>query len=84
MRRLQPHPLSIDEERLLLSELEGHLAKTTLFKVMVAAALIAGCTTLYSEDLQHGQLIDEQLTVINPLHTKLTFSGGSAGDSGRR
>jgi predicted nucleic acid-binding protein len=35
--------------------------------MMVAAALIAGCTTLYSEDLQHGQLIDEQLTVINPF-----------------
>jgi predicted nucleic acid-binding protein len=35
--------------------------------MMVAAALIAGCTTLYSEDLQHSQLIDEQLTVINPF-----------------
>jgi len=29
----QPYPLSIDEERLLFSELEGHLARMALFKV---------------------------------------------------
>ena len=35
--------------------------------LIVASALLAGCTTLYSEDLQHGQLFDEQLTVVNPF-----------------
>jgi len=35
--------------------------------MIVAAALLAGCETLYSEDLQHGQRIDDQLTVINPF-----------------
>jgi predicted nucleic acid-binding protein len=35
--------------------------------ILVAAALISGATTLYSEDLQHGQVIDNQLRVTNPF-----------------
>jgi predicted nucleic acid-binding protein len=35
--------------------------------VIAASALLAGCKTLYSEDLQHLQVIDQQLTVINPF-----------------
>ena len=35
--------------------------------LIVAAALDAGCTTLYTEDMQHGQIIEECLTIINPL-----------------
>lgn len=35
--------------------------------IIIASALLAGCKTLYSEDLQHRQVIDEQLTVINPF-----------------
>jgi predicted nucleic acid-binding protein len=35
--------------------------------LIVASALLAGCATLYSEDLQHGQVFDEQLTVVNPF-----------------
>ena len=34
--------------------------------LMVAAALDAGCRTLYSEDLQHGQRI-EGLTIVDPF-----------------
>ena len=34
--------------------------------LIIAAALEAGCKTLYSEDLQHGQQI-EQLTIQNPF-----------------
>lgn len=34
--------------------------------LIIAAALEAGCQTLYSEDLQHGQRI-EQLTIKNPF-----------------
>ncbi len=34
--------------------------------LIVAAALEAGCTRLYSEDLQHGQQV-EQLTIRNPF-----------------
>lgn len=35
--------------------------------VIVASSLRAGCKTLYSEDLQHRQVIERQLTVINPF-----------------
>jgi predicted nucleic acid-binding protein len=34
---------------------------------VVASALLAGCKTLYSEDLQDGQVIDKQLTISNPF-----------------
>jgi predicted nucleic acid-binding protein len=35
--------------------------------LIVAAALLADCQTLYSEDFQHGQLFDNQLTIQNPF-----------------
>lgn len=35
--------------------------------LIIAAALESGCSTLYSEDLQHGQVIDHRLTVVNPF-----------------
>ncbi len=34
--------------------------------LIIAAALTAGCTRLYSEDLQHGQQI-EGLTIVDPF-----------------
>ena len=38
--------------------------------MIVAAALLAGCTVLYSEDMQDGLVVDKQLRVVNP------FKGG--------
>ena len=35
--------------------------------LIVAAALEVGCSTLYSEDLQYGQVIEKSLTVKNPF-----------------
>lgn len=35
--------------------------------LIVAAALLAGCETLYSEDMQHGQVFENRLTVVNPF-----------------
>jgi predicted nucleic acid-binding protein len=35
--------------------------------LIIAAALEAGCNTLYSEDLQHNQKV-EWLTIINPFN----------------
>ena len=35
--------------------------------LIVAAALQADCTVLYSEDMQHGQIIDDRLTITNPF-----------------
>ncbi len=35
--------------------------------LIIAAALLADCQTLFSEDMQHGQVFDNQLTVTNPF-----------------
>lgn len=35
--------------------------------LVIAAAIEAGCDTLYSEDLQDGQEIDGQVTIRNPF-----------------
>lgn len=35
--------------------------------LIIATALKAQTTILYSEDMQHGQMIDNQLTIINPF-----------------
>lgn len=35
--------------------------------LMIASALEQGCPILYSEDLQHGQKIKNQLNIINPF-----------------
>jgi predicted nucleic acid-binding protein len=35
--------------------------------LVIAAALEAGCATLYSEDLHDGQTIEGQLTIRNPF-----------------
>lgn len=36
--------------------------------MIVSSALLAGCTRLYSEDMQDGQVFDRQLTVCNPFN----------------
>jgi len=35
--------------------------------LIVVAALQADCTILYSEDMQHGQLIEGRITIVNPF-----------------
>lgn len=35
--------------------------------MIVAAALKANCTTLYSEDMQDGLLVEGQLRIVNPF-----------------
>ncbi|MGA3400485.1 MAG: PIN domain-containing protein [Acetobacteraceae bacterium] len=35
--------------------------------LIIASALDAGCTTLFSEDLQDGQVIEGRLTIRNPF-----------------
>ncbi len=35
--------------------------------LIIASALEAGCKILYTEDLQHMQLIDKKLQIINPF-----------------
>ncbi len=35
--------------------------------LVIAAALLAKCDILYSEDMQHNQVIDGHLTILNPF-----------------
>lgn len=35
--------------------------------LIVSTGTVTDCTTLYSEDLQHNQLIDNKLRIINPF-----------------
>jgi predicted nucleic acid-binding protein len=35
--------------------------------MIIAAALQAGCEKLYSEDMQHRQMIDKRLQIVNPF-----------------
>lgn len=35
--------------------------------IIIASALEAGCSILYSEDMQHNLLIEKQLRIINPF-----------------
>lgn len=35
--------------------------------MIIAAALLAGCTTLWSEDMQDGLLVEGQLRIANPF-----------------
>jgi predicted nucleic acid-binding protein len=61
-----PVPISLDIHRgaLAIAEKYGY----SIYDALIAsAALEAGCKTLYSEDLQDGQIINRQLTVRNPF-----------------
>jgi predicted nucleic acid-binding protein len=35
--------------------------------MIVASALVAGCTTLWSEDMQNGLLVENKLRIVNPF-----------------
>jgi predicted nucleic acid-binding protein len=67
-RVLCPTPLPITTEiqqsALEIAEQYGYQIYDAL---VIAAALQAGCATLYSEDLQHGQTIAGRLSIQNPF-----------------
>ena len=48
-------------------ELVKHYQFSHWDSLIVAAALLAGCETLFSQDMQHGQVIDERLKIVNPF-----------------
>jgi len=68
IRVLCPSPVAItidtNEAALRIAQKYGF----EIYDALVAAsALEADCATLYSEDLQDGQIIDHQLTIRNPF-----------------
>jgi predicted nucleic acid-binding protein len=59
-----PVTISTHETALMVAEKHGFEIYDAL---VIAAALEAGCATLYSEDFQDGQVIDRKLTIRNPF-----------------
>jgi predicted nucleic acid-binding protein len=59
-------PLSVETHERATAVAERY-GLTVCDSLIVAAALLAGCKTLYSEDMQHGQVIDRALTIQNPF-----------------
>lgn len=49
------------------TELAGRYSFSWYDSLIVSAALECGCDTLYSEDLQHGLLVDQKLKIVNPF-----------------
>ena len=58
---------SSQQQHLRASRLRETASFSFWDSLIVAAALDAGCSTLYSEDMQHGQIVDGRLMIVNPL-----------------
>jgi predicted nucleic acid-binding protein len=62
-------PITVEThgDALRLAERYGYSIFDSL---VVASALGAGCDTLWSEDMQHGMVIDSRLRIANPFRTE--------------
>ena len=66
LRESRLHPMT--PSTLLLSlDIADRFGFSHYDSLIIAAALEADCTVLYSEDLQHGQLINQRMKIINPF-----------------
>ena len=64
MTPVAPLRVETHESALALAERYGFSFYDSL---IVASALLSGCQTLYSEDLQDGQIIEQRLVVRDPF-----------------
>jgi predicted nucleic acid-binding protein len=63
---LAVHPITIETHETGLALAERY--SLSLYDAMIAAAALhAGCDTLWSEDMQHGMAFDEGLLIVNPF-----------------
>ncbi len=62
--RVEPLSVQTHDRALDLIERYGYSIYDSL---LLASALIAGGGRIYSEDFQHGQLIDRRLRIVNPF-----------------
>lgn len=63
---IEPLTVEIHERGLQIAE----RYRLSLYDAMiVAAAILAGCEILYSEDMHDGLIIDDQLRICNPFST---------------
>ena len=65
--RIEPLSLETHDRGLAVAERYGFSVYDSM---ILASALLADCTTLFTEDLQDGQRIDGRLTVRNPFRTE--------------
>ena len=63
---LKVEPITIETHSRGLALMRRH-RMATYDSMIVAAALIAGCDTLYSEDMHGGLVVDGSLTIVNPF-----------------
>jgi predicted nucleic acid-binding protein len=61
---IEPITIATHEKALFIAERYGLSIYDSL---IISAALLAGCKTLYSEDMQNGQVIEGSLTIRNPF-----------------
>lgn len=62
------HVIDVSREILLsASNLRERYSLSYFDSIIVAAALATNSTILYSEDMQDGLVINEQLTIVNPF-----------------
>lgn len=62
--KIAPLTLEVHERGTLVAQRYG---MSVYDAMIVAAALIAECDTLYSEDMQDGLLVDRRLRIRNPF-----------------
>ena len=61
---IEPVSLHCHENGLILAE---RYQLAIYDAMLVSAALLAGCRTFWSEDMQDGLVVEEQLTIRNPF-----------------
>ena len=66
---LTVHPVTLETHETGLSLAERY-GLSTYDAMIAAAALHAGCDTLWSEDMQHGMSFDEGLRIVNPFRVE--------------
>ncbi len=60
--------LDVDTPKVLQAiEINSRYRYTYWDSLIIATALSSDCTVLYSEDMQHNQLIENKLRIINPF-----------------
>jgi predicted nucleic acid-binding protein len=65
--RVEPLTLDMHDTGLALAERYG---LSTWDAMIAAAALHAGCDTLWSEDMQHGLVLEGRVRVVNPFRRR--------------
>ena len=71
--------------RLIRGALDLHQTRSLSFydALIVHAASVAGCDTLYSEDLNAGEIVDGVM-IVNPFTTKIDYAVHDSGSARSR